>query len=45
MFRRMAARSALLLGGKLIETAPTAQLFDQPTDQRTADFIQGKMVY
>jgi tungstate transport system ATP-binding protein len=43
--RRVAARVALLLGGKLIEAGPTSRFFDQPADQRTADFIQGKMVY
>ena len=35
----------LLLDGRLIEVAPTEQFFESPSDPRTADFIQGKMVY
>jgi len=43
--RRVADRVALLLGGRLIELAPMAQFFESPADPRTADFVQGKMIY
>ena len=43
--RRVARRVALLLRGQLIEIAATQQFFGTPADPRTADFVQGKMVY
>jgi tungstate transport system ATP-binding protein len=43
--RRAAARCALVLGGKLVEAASTEAFFDRPVDPRTADFVQGRMVY
>ena len=43
--RRMASRIALLLSGRLIEVADRGIFFDSPSDERTADFVQGKMVY
>ncbi len=43
--RRMASRVGLLLSGRLIEVADTKTFFNSPTDERTADFVQGKMVY
>ena len=43
--RRIAQRVALLWDGKLVEVAATEQFFDEPTDSRTADFVQGKMIY
>lgn len=43
--RRNATRAVLLLGGGLVEIARTEQLFEQPGDPRTADFIAGRMVY
>ncbi len=43
--RRVGDRVALLLEGKLVETAPAMQFFDTPQDPRTAAFVQGKMVY
>jgi tungstate transport system ATP-binding protein len=43
--RRMASRVGLLLNGQLIELADVKTFFDNPKDQRTADFVQGKMVY
>jgi tungstate transport system ATP-binding protein len=43
--RRLADRVALLLEGRLIEDAPTAQFFDAPTDPRTGAFLRGEMVY
>lgn len=43
--QRLAHRVGLLLDGKLIETAAGKTFFDNPTDPRTKDFIEGKMVY
>ncbi|HKB41304.1 MAG TPA: ATP-binding cassette domain-containing protein, partial [Gemmataceae bacterium] len=43
--RRVAQRIALLLDGRLVEVAPTQTFFEAPTDRRTADFVQGKMIY
>jgi tungstate transport system ATP-binding protein len=44
--RRVASRAGLLLNGRLIEVAHTADFFsDRPADDRTAQFVQGKMVY
>jgi ABC-type phosphate transport system ATPase subunit len=35
----------LLLGGQLVEVAPTRTFFEAPSDARTAEFVQGKMIY
>jgi tungstate transport system ATP-binding protein len=43
--RRVAARTALLLNGQLVEVAPTEEFFTNPSDLRTADFVHGRMVY
>lgn len=43
--RRVSDRTALLLDGELIEMAETEQLFSQPADRRTGEFLQGEMVY
>jgi len=43
--RRMASRVGLLLGGRLIEVAETEGFFKRPADERTAQFVQGKMIY
>ena len=43
--RRVAQRVALLLDGRLVEVAPTQTFFERPSDPRTADFVQGKMIY
>ena len=43
--RRVAQRVALLLDGRLVEVAPTQTFFEAPADPRTADFVQGKMIY
>ena len=43
--RRVAVRTALLLNGQLVEAAPTEEFFTNPSDPRTADFVQGRMVY
>ena len=43
--RRVTVRTALLLSGQLVEAAPTEEFFTSPSDPRTADFVQGRMVY
>lgn len=43
--RRVAQRVALFLNGRLIEAAPTDGFFDSPSDHRTRDFVEGKMIY
>lgn len=43
--RRVAVRTALLLNGQLAEVAPTEEFFTHPSNPRTADFVQGRMVY
>lgn len=43
--RRLAHRTGLMLGGKLIEIGDTATFFSVPVDQRTAAFVRGEMVY
>jgi phosphate transport system ATP-binding protein len=39
---RIADRTAFFLGGRLIETGPTAQIFTAPSDRRTDDYLRGK---
>ena len=39
---RVSSRTAFLLGGELIETAPTRQLFTSPSDSRTEAYITGR---
>lgn len=43
--RRVAEQIALLWDGTLVELADTETFFESPADPRTADFVQGKMVY
>jgi tungstate transport system ATP-binding protein len=43
--RRLAHRTGLMLGGKLIELADTPAFFASPVDQRTGAFVRGEMVY
>jgi tungstate transport system ATP-binding protein len=42
---RLAHRVGLLLEGRLVEVAETAQFFESPSDPRTAAFVRGEMVY
>jgi tungstate transport system ATP-binding protein len=42
---RLARRTGLLLGGRLVELDETERFFDAPADPRTAAFISGEMVY
>ena len=43
--RRAADRVGLLLGGELVELQPAPIFFEGPSDSRTADFVQGRMIY
>jgi tungstate transport system ATP-binding protein len=43
--RRMACRVGLLLDGQLVEVADSKTFFEHPHDPRTAEFVEGKMVY
>ncbi len=43
--RRLAQRAALLMNGRLIETAAANDFFHHPTQPQTAAFIRGDMVY
>jgi tungstate transport system ATP-binding protein len=43
--KRVADRAGLPLSGQLVEVAPAQAFFESPTDPRTADFVQGRMVY
>jgi tungstate transport system ATP-binding protein len=43
--RRLAHRTGLMLGGKLVELADTDRFFAAPTDPRTSAFVRGEMVY
>ena len=43
--RRVAVRVGFLWDGRLVEVAPTDVFFESPTDPRTSDFVQGRMVY
>jgi tungstate transport system ATP-binding protein len=43
--RRLAHRTGLLLGGKLIELTDTETFFTRPSDPRTGAFVRGEMVY
>lgn len=43
--RRVSDRTAVLLGGEIIECGPTAKVFEAPTDSRTREFLDGELVY
>lgn len=43
--RRVSNQAALLLNGQLIEAAATEVFFHSPSDPRTTDFVQGRMIY
>ena len=43
--RRVSQRVALLLDGQIVEEAATGAFFDTPSDPRTADFVDGRMIY
>jgi phosphate transport system ATP-binding protein len=39
---RVADRTAFMLGGKLVEVGPTQEIFTNPTDPRTEEYVTGK---
>ena len=39
---RVSDRTAFLLGGELVEEAPTPQLVTAPKDARTGDYVEGR---
>jgi tungstate transport system ATP-binding protein len=43
--KRLADRTGLVLGGRLIELNDTQRFFAAPADERTAAFVRGDMVY
>lgn len=43
--RRLAHRTGLMLGGRLVELAETAAFFSSPADPRTSAFVRGEMIY
>ncbi len=43
--RRIADRTAVLLGRSLAEVGPTEQVFENPDDDRTEQFVSGELVY
>ena len=43
--RRLAHRVALLLEGRIVETADVETFFQSPRDPRTVAFVRGEMVY
>lgn len=43
--RRVAQRVGLMLSGRLVEVASTEDFFHAPSDPRTRDFVEGKMIY
>ena len=43
--KRISHRTALLLGGKLIEIQDTESFFNQPINDETKAFIRGELVY
>lgn len=40
--RRIADRTVFVLDGRVIEEGPTDALFDDPSDERTRDYVNGK---
>jgi len=43
--RRVATRIALLLNGSIVEIAHAKEFFENPVDDRTKLFVEGRMVY
>ncbi len=43
--RRVSDRVGLLLNGQVVEVCKTDKFFEDPSDERTASFVDGKMVY
>jgi tungstate transport system ATP-binding protein len=43
--KRIAHRTAVLIGGRVVETGPTVEVFSAPRKKTTRDFITGKMAW
>ncbi len=43
--RRLARREALMLDGRIVESADAETFFESPSDPRTAAFVRGEMIY
>jgi tungstate transport system ATP-binding protein len=43
--RRIADRVAVLLDRRITEVGPTTAVFEEPDDERTAQFVAGELVY
>jgi tungstate transport system ATP-binding protein len=43
--KRIADRVAVLLGNGIAEIGPAERVFENPTDERTAKFVSGELVY
>ncbi len=43
--QRISDRVGFLAGGELVETGPPEQLFENPTDPRTEQFVNGELVF
>jgi len=43
--KRISDSVVFLLNGKVVESGDAAEFFSRPRDQRTLDFIEGKMIY
>lgn len=43
--RRLSDRVGVLIDGELVEFGPPERIFESPTDERTARFVAGELVY
>ena len=43
--KRLAHRVALLLDGRIVETGPVKEFFDNPQDPRALAFVRGEFAY
>lgn len=43
--RRISEKLVFLLNGTIVESGKTNEIFNNPKDGRTSDFIEGKMIY
>jgi tungstate transport system ATP-binding protein len=43
--KRICDTVVFLLNGSVVETGDTMEVFNNPRDKRTLDFIEGKMIY
>jgi tungstate transport system ATP-binding protein len=43
--RRLAHRTLLLIGGTIVESGPTAEFFESPSEPQTRAFLAGELVY